>query len=97
MSIVKELNAEREEIGRAIVDNYGASGQDFVDAAEEIITSILHALRARPASELQDEVINDEGCDECHVGPGEPCLEVYDAVLDRAYLRFVTEVAEERS
>lgn len=97
MSMTKELNAERAEHGREIVDNYGASGQDFVDAAEEIITSILHALRARPASELQDEPLNDEGCDECHVGPGEPCLEVYDAVLDRAYLRFVTEVAEERS
>lgn len=69
--------------------------EDLVTSAQDFISDVLHVLKSLPADQLQDEPINDEGCEECHVGPGEPCLEVYAAVLDRAMRNFEAEVAEE--
>ena len=69
--------------------------EDFVTAAQDFISDVLHALKSLPADQLQDEPTDDAGCEECHVGPGEPCLEVYAAVLDRAMRNFEAEVAEE--
>lgn len=39
-----ELNAQRIERARQIVDTFGESGEDFVTAAQDIITDILHAV-----------------------------------------------------
>lgn len=39
-----ELNAKRIERARQIVDTFGESGEDFVTAAQDIITDILHAV-----------------------------------------------------
>lgn len=69
--------------------------EDLVTAAQDFVSDVLHLLKSLPENQLQDEPINDEGCQECHVGPGEPCLEVYAAVLDRAMRNFEAEVAEE--
>ena len=39
-----ELNAKRIERARQIVDTFGESGEDFVTAAQDIITDILNAV-----------------------------------------------------
>ena len=76
-------------------ERYEGAGEDIITAAQDLISDVLHYLSQLPADQLVDQPLNDEGCDECRVGPGRPCLDVYAAVLEEARANFEAEIEED--
>lgn len=94
-------NAERSERVRPMITQYASLGADtevVPDAGEvqDMITDMLHFLRTLPRTEFESSWDDDNsGCEECHAGPGQPCLAVYEALIERAFNNFVAEIEED--